>query len=682
MMSFSKAKLKRFNDITDFSSPFVKDKDKKKDKHTEDKKKKAKELFRDDNAIDTSDKKSKLRLFRTPSLPYRLKFRQVSDLTPSKKSSKKVVEQPAEIQTPASVVTAVTPQKPPQLSFLFRKSERNLLEKKSRDEKYIAKLQLDIDKLNKQIKDLEQQNVEKIHEINDLNFEIDNMKIAEVFLEKTAMQAIDKINKSDEKVKEILQNHDVLLHHMDRMSSENENLMKLNEKLTKSNDEFIKINEERIKEMEKQLAAKCEELHKLKYRLHEKNNIIKNFEFELGKKTVENLELSTKLEKSDENLKIFEVQHEGNLKMLKNSYENEIFFLNSQLTKVQTQLVKMNKSQKKIQSMDLESQIDFENQKTKFEMEKRNYDITIKNYQNIIEVISLRLKKSDTDVEYVMKENAQLKSENKELRTNYENLRSSAENLKKSFDDKNKFVEQLMSTSESEMITMVGKMNDYFNEKFFEIAELKKSFDIRDKNLKKMTSTVLEEYTIGIELARIELDEKQKKLTEYENEIKSIKFENLQLKMKLSEGMGTAKSLSSTTLATIEEETATDDEKKNIQEREEENMQLKLKLKELDRKFNEFENAALQREKDYKQIIEQQRMDAEQMKGFEKLKEANLDLRAKIQKLQDNYQFLDSPTKTPTKRALLLGKENQSPIFTSQSRHYENSPKNALKPRN
>lgn len=51
-------------------------------------------------------------------------------------------------------------------------------------------------------------------------------------------------------------------------------------------------------------------------------------------------------------------------------------------------------------------------------------------------------------------------------------------------------------------------------------------------------------------------------------------------------------------------------------------------LKELDKKFSEFENAAIQREKDYKQIIEQQRLDAEQVKGFEKLKEANLELRA------------------------------------------------------
>jgi hypothetical protein len=270
------------------------------------------------------------------------------------------------------------------------------------------------------------------------------------------------------------------------------------------------------------------------------------------------------------------VQHEENLKMLKNSYENEIFFLNSQLSKVQNQLTRLTKSQKKIQSMDLESQIDFENQKTKFEIEKRNFDITIKNYQNIIEVLSLRLNKSDTDVESMMAENSKLLSENSELRTNYDKLRNSAENLKKNFDEKNQLFEQVMATSETEMVTMVSKMNDYFNEKFFEIAELKKNFEIRDKNLKKMTSTILEEYTIGIELARIELDEKQKKLIDYENEIKTIKFENLQLKMKLSEGMG-AKATS--TLATIEEETATDDEKKNIQQREEENLQLKMKVK-------------------------------------------------------------------------------------------------------
>jgi hypothetical protein len=262
--------------------------------------------------------------------------------------------------------------------------------------------------------------------------------------------------------------------------------------------------------------------------------------------------------------------------MLKNSYENEIFFLNSQLSKVQNQLTRLTKSQKKIQSMDLESQIDFENQKTKFEIEKRNFDITIKNYQNIIEVLSLRLNKSDTDVESMMAENSKLLSENSELRTNYDKLRNSAENLKKNFDEKNQLFEQVMATSETEMVTMVSKMNDYFNEKFFEIAELKKNFEIRDKNLKKMTSTILEEYTIGIELARIELDEKQKKLIDYENEIKTIKFENLQLKMKLSEGMG-AKATS--TLATIEEETATDDEKKNIQQREEENLQLKMKVK-------------------------------------------------------------------------------------------------------
>lgn len=48
----------------------------------------------------------------------------------------------------------------------------------------------------------------------------------------------------------------------------------------------------------------------------------------------------------------------------------------------------------------------------------------------------------------------------------------------------------------------------------------------------------------------------------------------------------------------------------------------------------------------------------------------------KIQKLQDNFQVFDSPTKTPTKRSLFFGKENQSPIFVAQS------PKGVLKPRN
>lgn len=453
---------------------------------------------------------------------------------------------------------------------IFRRSDKNLLEKKSRDEKYIEKLKFDIEKMHKQIKSLETENVAKIDEIDDLNSEIESMKVAEEFLENIAMQSINKINKSDEKVKEILQNYDVLLHHMDRMNCENEKMLKLNEGLQMSNEEFLKISAERLREMEKVLSVKCDELQKLRAKLMEKNGMIKNFEFELGKKTMETYEMSIKMEKSEENMKIFEVQHEENLKMLKNSYENEIFFLNTQLSKVQNQLMKLTKSQKKMQTMDLESQIDFENQKTKFEIERRNFDITIKNYQNIIEVLSLRLKKSDTDVEMMMSENAKLKSEIFDLRTNYDKLRGSAENLKKNFDEKNHLYEQVMTSSETEMITMVSKMNDYFNEKFFEIAELKKNYEIRDKNLKKMTSTVLEEYTIGIELARIELDEKQKKLIEYDNEIKSIKFENLQLKMKLSEGMST--------LATIEEETATDDEKKNSQEREEENQQLKLKV--------------------------------------------------------------------------------------------------------
>ena len=53
-------------------------------------------------------------------------------------------------------------------------------------------------------------------------------------------------------------------------------------------------------------------------------------------------------------------------------------------------------------------------------------------------------------------------------------------------------------------------------------------------------------------------------------------------------------------------------------------------MKELDEKFTEFEVAAIQREKDYKQILEQQRTDGEQLRGFEKLKESNVELKTVI----------------------------------------------------
>ena len=521
-------------------------------------------MFIDDNAI-PCEKKSKLRLFRTPSLPYRLKFRShpISDLNPSKKSSK----QPAcSTPTPALslAVTNVTPiaqnAATPAVS-LFHKSERNLLEKKSRDEKYIEKLKTDIEVLNKKIQHLQFQNGQKANEINDLNNDIDNIQVAEEFLEKIAKEAIKKVSQSDEKVKEILHNYDILLHHMDRINRENENLLDLNDNLTKSNNEFMKINEERIFEIEKTLKIKNDELVKTKHKLGERNNMIRDLEFELGKKTMENYDFSIKMEKSEEHFKIFEIQHEENLKMMKSSYENEIFFLYSQLSKSQNQLVKLAKNQKKIQTIDLETQIDFENQKTQLEIEKKNYDITIKNYQNIIEVLSQRLQKSDTDVENIMAENLELKSEISILKVNFEKLRESAENLKKNFDVKNNLFEQLMVSSETEMVALVSKMTDYFNEKFFEIAELRKSYDARDLNLKKMSSTLLEEYTLGIELARIELDDKQKKIAEFENEIKATKLENIQLKMRLNDKS------KSTTLPTIDEV-----------EKIEENLHLKFKV--------------------------------------------------------------------------------------------------------
>lgn len=420
--------------ITDFSSPFSKDKSDKPEKskkHEEKEKEKEKKESSED--CPASDKKSsKLRLFRTPSLPYRLKFRQVSDLTPSKKQDK--AEKQDKACTPIN----------PQTALMFKRCSSMIDRQptKSRDEKYVEKLRMDIEKLHLEMRALKGDVTTKTEEIDELKYEMDNMAKAEVFLEKVAQQSILKIRESDEKIKDILHNYDNMLHNMDRMTIENENLMALNANLDKSNEEMIKIKEEQFNVLEAKLQTKNEEILKLKIHLTEKLNILQTFEFELGKKTIENFELLNKMEQTEEFKKLFEIQHEESLKMLKNSYENEIFFLNNQLAKCQNQLLKLNKNQKKFQhqqqnQFDLESQIDFENQKTKFEIEKKNYEITLKNYQNIIEILSIRLKKSDGDVEVLMQENC-------EIKTNYEKLKNSAENLKKNFDEKNQLFDKLM----------------------------------------------------------------------------------------------------------------------------------------------------------------------------------------------------------------------------------------------
>jgi hypothetical protein len=534
----------------------------------------------DEHAIPSSDKKSsKLRLFRTPSLPYRLKFRQISDLTPSKSSKKDSKDSFATLQS-----SGIAPI-PPHTASIFRKCEKSVLEKKSRDEKYIEKLRGDIEKLNQHISSLSKENQDKSTEIRDLQFELENREEAEKFLEKIAHQAIEKIYQGEEETKNILKENDSLLLSFEKMYFENENLLCLIENLKKSQEVWKNQKAKEISYLEKKLQQKTQELQQSKAQLSEKLNIIKSFEFELGKKTFENYEITTRLEKTEEHMKICDVQNEENMKLLKNSYENEIFFLNNQLSKVQNQLLKINKSQKKFNHQQqfglVENQIDFEAQRSKFENEKRNYEVTLKNYSNIIEILSMRLKKSDTDVEVLMAENNDLKAEILELKTNYEKLKNSAENLKKNFDEKNTLMEKLMQTSETEMISMVGKMNDFFNEKFFEISELKKSFETRDKNLKKMTSTILEEFAIGIELAKIELDEKQKKLLEIENENKTFKLENLQLKMKLSEFERSPETIEDQTKEEAKEDDdagTTDDEKKKIQDKEEENVKLKMKV--------------------------------------------------------------------------------------------------------
>lgn len=93
--------------------------------------------------------------------------------------------------------------------------------------------------------------------------------------------------------------------------------------------------------------------------------------------------------------------------------------------------------------------------------------------------------------------------------------------------------------SEQETLETVNKIGKLFNDKLEEninkYAELyndiKKKYDVRETYIKDMKA-LLEEFATGIELARLELDMKEKQLLELQEENKNIKLEIMTYKFK------------------------------------------------------------------------------------------------------------------------------------------------------
>lgn len=191
--------------------------------------------------------------------------------------------------------------------------------------------------------------------------------------------------------------------------------------------------------------------------------------------------------------------------------------------------------------------------------EKYNYQLTLNNTRSTVTILMDRLKKSDSDVEILKNEVdiisagkqeaetrcMQLSEELQHLRQEAEEyryalaaLRNSSLALEREVKEKDSAFEQLMSSEENTLDT-VSKISKLFNEKieeniskYFDLyTELKTKYETREKYILDMKA-LMDEFATGIELARMELDNKEAKLFELQKENQSIKLENMTYKFK------------------------------------------------------------------------------------------------------------------------------------------------------
>lgn len=196
---------------------------------------------------------------------------------------------------------------------------------------------------------------------------------------------------------------------------------------------------------------------------------------------------------------------------------------------------------------------------TRLLTDRYNYQMALKNHQATMKILMERLKKSDKDVEILkaeldsciaakldveannlklVEEMQMLTMEIEEYRHALTALRNSSVNLEREMLEKESMYEKIMRSENEtlETVNKIGKLlNDKVEENISKYAELyndvKKKYDIREKYIKDMKS-LLEEFATGIELARLELDMKEKQLLELQEENKNIKLEIMTYKFK------------------------------------------------------------------------------------------------------------------------------------------------------
>uniref|UniRef100_A0A182MD11 Hyaluronan-mediated motility receptor C-terminal domain-containing protein n=1 Tax=Anopheles culicifacies TaxID=139723 RepID=A0A182MD11_9DIPT len=387
-------------------------------------------------------------------------------------------------------------------------------------------------------------------ELNERQFEMDDMRNDirnELNQELTALckkheaQIATMTELNEMKIKEcesifVLEKSKLVKEHSDRIKRLEKEQQRELERIGEQAEEKIRIadiqNEERVKALELSIqssisaALASEKMHWQK----ELDKCQKIAETEIMQSEFEKRDLRTLWEASNEVIK---------------DNENKIAELERRL---QVELEPGAKSRD-----ELETEIrDLSLECSRLKTEKYNYQLTLNNTRSTVNILMERLKKSDGDVELlkaeleqILRSKTEIETANNKLReevTEYQRvlgaLHASSSLLEKEMREKNEVFEKLMSSEEDAILTVsqIGKLfSDRMEQsmgRYLEMyEELKKKYDAREVYIQDLKA-LLDEFANGIELARIELDTKDKKIFELENENKNIKLENMTIRFK------------------------------------------------------------------------------------------------------------------------------------------------------
>lgn len=350
---------------------------------------------------------------------------------------------------------------------------------------------------------------------------------------------------NDMKVKEtesisVLERAQLIKEHKEIIASLKEANEKERVRLNESAEEKIRIaeiqNEQKLKELEASVGQSIQQ-----------EKVMWNSEIEKCQKIAEREIMQCEFEKQD-------------LRTLLESANDLVREKNEKIEELQKQLSSVEVSSFLRSRDELESELnEVRRECGRMLTERYNYQTALKNTRSTVNVLMARLQKSDTDVEMLKgqldaivqskleKENANnklaheleiLTKEIEEYRHALTALRNSSLTLEREVLEKESVFEKIM-TSEQETLETVNKIGKLFNDKLEEninkYAELyndiKKKYDARESYIKDMKA-LLEEFATGIELARLELDMKDKQLSELQDENKNIKLENMTYKFK------------------------------------------------------------------------------------------------------------------------------------------------------